>query len=82
MGSHWVVMGEQPKIKWKSLVVATLFLLVLLPGSLVANGDAEIFRYVVLIAGCGFIFFFVLSISSNWEYMRWKPEEDDLDDDE
>ena len=43
MGSHWVVMGEQPKIKWKSLVVATLFLLVLLPGSLVANGDAEIF---------------------------------------
>ena len=82
MGSHWVVMGEQPKIKWKSLVVATLFLLVLLPGSLVANGDAEIFRYVVLIAGCGFIFFFVLFWASNSEYREWKPEDDDLDDDE
>jgi hypothetical protein len=44
--------------------------------------DVKIFRYVAWIAGCGFIFFFVLSISSNWEYMRWKPEEDDLDDDE
>jgi hypothetical protein len=62
-------MKEQPKIKWKNPVVAMLFLLVLLPGSLVADGDAEIFRYVVWIAGGGFIFFSVLSISSNWEHL-------------
>jgi len=35
-----------------------------------------------LIAGCGFIFFFVLFWASNSEYREWKPEDDDLDDDE